>query len=172
MIAPWKKSYDKPREHNKKKRHHFSNKGPYSQSYSSSSSNVQIWQLDHKEVRALKNWCFQTVVLKKTLESHLDSKEIKLVNLKGNQHWILNGRTDAEAEALVLRPPDAKRWLIGKDPNAGKDWGQEKGATEDETVEWHHWLNGHELGQTPGDSEGQGGLACCSPWGSKESDIT
>ena len=94
MIAPWKKSYDKPREQNKKKRHHFANKGLYSQSYSSSSSHVQIWQLDHKEGRALKNWCSQTVVLKKTLESHLDSKEIKLVNLKGNHLQKCIGRID------------------------------------------------------------------------------
>ena len=102
----------------------------------------------------------------------MDSKEIKAVNPKGNQPWIFIGRTDAEAETLVLWPPDAKSQLIGKDPNAEKDWGQEKGSTEDEIVEWHHLLNGHEFEQTPVDKEGQGSLACCHAWGSKESDTT
>ena len=110
-----------------------------------------MWELDHKEGWVLKNWCFWTVVLEKTLESPLDSKEIKWVNPKGTQSWIFIGRTDAEAEAPVLWPPDAKSWLIGKDLDAGKDWGQEeKGLTEDEMVEWH------EFKQTLGDSEGQG----------------
>ena len=113
------------------------------------------------------------LVLEKTLESLLDSREIKPVNLKGNQPWILIGRTDAEVEAPILWPPDAKNWLIGKDPDAGKDWGQEeKGTTEDEMVGWHHWLSGHEPGQTPRGGEGQGSLACCSPWGHKGSDTT
>ena len=112
------------------------------------------------------NWCFQTVVLEKTLENPLNSKEIKPVNPKGNQPWIFIGRADAEAEALILWPPDAKNWLTGKDPDAGKDWGQEeKGVIEDEMVGWHHWLNGHEFEQTPGGGEGQGSLAWCSPWG-------
>ena len=117
-------------------------------------SHVWMWKLDHKEGWALKNWCLQTVVLEKTLESPLDCKEIEPVNPKGNQPWILIGRTNAEAEAPKLWPSDAKSWLIGKDPYAGKDWGQEKGATESEMVDWHHQLNGHEFEQTPGDSEG------------------
>ena len=108
-----------------------------------------MWELDHKEGWALKNWFFQTVVLEKILESLLDSKEIKPVNPKGNQSWTLIGRTDAEAETPILWSPDAKNWFIGKDPDAGKDWGQEeKGMTEDEMVGWHHWLNGHEFEQT------------------------
>ena len=123
-----------------------------------------MWKLDHKESWAPKNWCFWTVVLKKILESHLDCKEIQPVNPKGSQPWIFIGRTDAEAEAPVLWPPDAKIWLIGKDPDAGKDWKQEKGKTEDEMVGWHHWLNGHELEQAPGVGDGQGSLVCCSPW--------
>ena len=132
-----------------------------------------MWELDHKEGWAPKHWCFQTVVLEKILESPLDSKEIKPVNPKGNQPWILTGRTNAEAEALILWPPDAKSWLIAKDPDAGKDWGQEeKGVTEGEMVGWHQLLNGYESEQTPGNSEGQGSLACCSPWGCKESDMT
>ena len=118
--------------------------------------------LDHKAGWALKNWCFQTVMLEKTLESPLDSKEIKLVNPKGNQPWIFIGRPDVEAPKLCS--PDAEIWLIGKDPDAGKDWRQEeKGMTEDEMVGWHHWLNGHEFEQRPGDGDGQGSLACCSP---------
>ena len=122
-------------------------------------------KLDHKEGRALKNRFFWTVVLEKTLESPLDCKEIKPVNPKGNQSWIFIGRTDAEAETPILWPPHAKSWLIGKDPDARKDWGQ-----EEKMIGWHHQLNGHELEQTPGDSERQGSLACCSPWGHKESD--
>ena len=173
MLAPWKKSYDKPRQHIKKQRHHFANKGPYSQSYGFSSSHVQIWELDHKEGWVPKNWCFRSVVLEKTLEGPLDCKEIKPVNSKGNQPWIFIGRTDAKAEASVLWPPDAKNQLTGKDPDARKDWGQEeKGATEDEMVGWHHQLNGHEFDQTPGDGEGQGNLALCGPWGRKELDTT
>ena len=111
-------------------------------------------------------WCFWTVVLEKTLESPLDSKEIQPVNPNGNQSWIFTGRTDAEAEAQILWPSDAKNWLIGKDTDAGEDWRQEeKWVTEDETVGWHHWLDGHESEQTAGDSEGQGILVCCSPRG-------
>ena len=120
---------------------------------------------------ASKNWCFWTVMLEKTFESPLDYKEIQPVNPKGNQSWIFIGRTDAEAEAPVLWPPDAKSWLLGKDPDAGKDWRwEEKGVTEDEMVGWHHRLNGHEFEWTLGVGDGQGGLACCSPWGRKESD--
>ena len=134
---------------------------------------VQMWELDHKEGWAPKNWCFQSVVLEKTLEGHLNSKEIKPVNPKGNQPWIFIGRADAEAEALILWPPDAKNQLIGKDPDAGKDWRQEeKETTEDEVVGWHHQLNGHEFEQTPGDSEGQGSLVCFGPWDRKGSNTT
>ena len=146
--------------------HHFANKDPYSQSYVFSSSHVWIWELDYKVGWAPKIWCFWPMVLAKTRESLGHSKEIKLVNPIGNLPWIFIGRTDAQIEALVLWPPDTKSQLIGKDSDAGKDWGQEeKGATEDEMVGWHHWLNEHELEQTPGDSEGQGSLSCYSPWG-------
>ena len=134
---------------------------------------MQIWELDHKEGWEMKNWCLWTVVLEKTPESPSDSKEIKPVNLKGKQPWILIGRTDAEAEAPILWPPDVKNWLTGKDPEAGKDWGQEeKGVAEDEMVGWHHQLNGHEFEKAPGDGEGQGNLVCCSPWGYKELDTS
>ena len=136
-----------------------------------SSSHVWMWELDHKEDWAPKNWCFWTVVLEKTLESPLDSKEIKPINPKGHQPWIFIERTDAGAEDPILWPPDAKSLLIGKDPDAGKDRGQkEKGTIEDEMVGWHHRLNGHEFEQAPGDGEGQESLACCSPWGHKELD--
>ena len=128
---------------------------------------VWMWELDHKESWAPKNWCFWTVVLEKTLENHLDCKEIKPVNPKWNQSWIFIGRTDNEAP--ILRTPDIKSWLTGKDPDAGKDWRQEdKGTTEDEMVGWHHQLNGHEFEQALGDGEGQGSLVCCSAWGCKE----
>ena len=112
------------------------------------------------------------MVLEKILESPLDSMEIKPVNPKGNQPWVFIGRPDAEAEGPILWPPEAKSWLIGKDPDAGKDWRQEKGTTEDEMVGWYHWLDGHEFEQVPGVADGQGSLACCSPWGCKESDTT
>ena len=129
-----------------------------------------MWELDHKEGWVLKNWCFWTVVLEKIFESPLDSKEIQPVNPKGNQS-IITGKIDAKAEAPILWPPDGKSWLIRKDPDAGDDWRQEeKGVTKSEIVGWHHWLNGHESEQTPEDSEGQGNLACCSPWGCKELD--
>ena len=120
-----------------------------------------------------KNRCFWTVVLEKTLESPLSCKEIQLVHPKGNQSWILIENNDAEAETPILWLPDVKNWLIGKDPDAGKDWGQEeKEATEDETVGWHHWLNRQEFAQTQGDSERQESLVCCSSWGHKKSDST
>ena len=125
-----------------------------------------------KERWAPKNWCFWSVVLEKALESPLDCREIKPVNPKGNQSWIFIGMTDAEAETPILWPLDAKSQLIGKDPDAGKDWRQEKGTTEDEVVGWYHWLNGHEFEQAPGLGDGQGSLACCSPWGCKKSDTT
>ena len=123
-------------------------------------------RVDYKESWALKNWCFWTVVLEKTLESPLDSKEIQPVNPKGNQSWIFIGRTDAEAEIPIFWPPDKKKQLIRKDLDAGKDWSQEeKGTIEDEMVGWHHQLNGHDFEQAPGD--GKGSLACCSPWVAK-----
>ena len=147
-------------------------KGPSSQSYGFSSSHVWMWKLDYKESWALKNWCFWTVVLEKTLESPLDCEEIKPVHPKGNQSWIFIGRTDAEAETPILWPPDVKNWLLGKDPDAGKDWRQEKGTTEDEMVVWHHRLDGHEFEQALGVGNGQGSLARCSPWGCQESDMT
>ena len=150
-------------------------KGPSSQGYGFSSGHVWMWELDYEESWSPKNWCFWTVVLEKTLESPLDSKEIKSVNPKGNQPWIFTGRVDAEAkaEAAILWPPDVKSWLIRKDSDAGKDRRQkEKGMTEDEMVGWHHWLSGHELQQAPGDGEGQRRLACCSPWDGKVLDST
>ena len=138
-----------------------------------SSSLVWIWELDHKEGWALRNWCFWNVVLEKTLQNPLDFKEIKPVNSKGNQPWKFVRRTDAEAEAPTLSPPDAKSLLIGNDPDAGKDRRQkEKWMTEDKMVRWHHWVNGHEFEQAPGDGEGQGSLVCCSPWGHKQLDTT
>ena len=137
MLAPWKKSYDKPRQHIQKQRHYFVDKVPSSQSYGFSSSHVWMWELDYKE------------------------------------SWVFIGRIDVEAETPILWPPDEKSWLIGKDPDAGKDWGQEeKGTTEDEMVGWHHQLDGHGFWWTPGVVDGQGGLACCSSWGHKESDTT
>ena len=143
--------YDKTRQHVRKQRHYFTQKGPYSQSYGFSSSHVWMWELDYIERWTPKNYCFWTMGLEKTLESPLDCKEIKLVNHKENQSWIFTGRTDAEAEAPVLWLPDAKNWLIGKDLSAGKDWRQEeKGTTEDEMVGWHHGLNGHEFGYALG----------------------
>ena len=148
----------------------ITNKGSYSQSYSFSSSHIWMWVLDYKESWALKNWCFWTVVLEKTFESPLDSKDVKPVNPKGNQPWIFIGRTDAEAP--MLWSPDAKRQHIGKDPDAGKDWGQEeKGKTEDDMGGWHHWLIEREFEPALGVGDGQGGLACYSPRGRKESDV-
>ena len=159
--------------HIKKQRHYFANKGPSSQSYGFSSSHVWIWELDYKESWASKNWCFWSVVLEKTLESPLDSKEIKPVHTKGNQSWIFFGRTDVETETLILWPTDAKNWLIGKDPDARKDWRwEEKGTTEDEMIGWHHQDDRHEFEWTLGVGDGQGSLSCCSPWGRKESDPT
>ena len=126
----------------------------------------------HMVIWVPKNWCFWVVVLEKTLERPLDSKVIKPVSPKGNQSWIFISRTAAEAEAPILWPPDAKSQLIGEDPDAGKDWGQEKEVTEDEMVRWHHKFSGHEIERTLEDSEGQESLTCCSPWGRKESDVT
>ena len=228
-LAPWKKSYDQPRQHFKKQRHYFANKGLFSQNYGFSSSHVWMWvkwsesfsvmsvslqalglnapwnslgqntgvgslsllqrifptqglnpglphckwilyqlshkgspwmwELDYKESWVPKNWCFWTVVLEKTLQSPLDYKEIQPVHPKGNKSWVFIGRTDAEAEILILWPPDGKNWLTGKDSDVGKDWRQEeKGTTEDEMVGWHHRLDGHEFEWTPGVGDGQGGM--------------
>ena len=156
MLAPWKESYDQHRQHIKKQRHYFTNKGPSSQSYGFSSTYVWVWELDYKESWAPKNWCFW-YVLEKTLENPLDCKEIQPV---------FTERTDVEAETPILWPPHAKSWLIGKDPDAGKGWRQEKkGMAEDEMIGWHHQLYGHEFEQALGVGDRQGSLACCSTWG-------
>ena len=132
-----------------------------------------MWELDCEESWVLKNWCFWTVVLEKTLDSPLDCKEIQPVHPKRDQSWVFIGRTDAKAETLVLWPPHAKSWLFGKDSDAGRDLGQEeKGTTQDEMAGWHHRLDGHEFEWTLGLGDGQGGLACCNSWGHKESDTT
>ena len=132
-----------------------------------------MWELDYKESLAPKNWCFWTVVLEKTLESPLDSKEIQTVHSKGDQSWMFFGRNHAKAETPILWTPHAKSWLIGKDSDAGRDWGQEeKGTTGDEMAGWHHGLDGRESEWTPGDGDRQGGLACCDSWGRRESDTT
>ena len=137
MLAPWKKSYDQPSQHIKKQRYYFTKK--VQKSYGFSSSHVWMWELDYKESWVLKNWRFWTVVLDKTFKGPLDCKEMKPVNPKGNQSWIFIGRTDDEAEAPLLWPPDAKNWLAEKDPDAGKDWRQEKkGTTEHEMTGWDH----------------------------------
>ena len=151
--------------------YHFTNIGLYSQSYDFSSSHVWMWELDDKEGWALKIWCFRTVVLEKTLENPLDSKEIRVARPKQYKPWICIGKTDAEAP--ILWPPDVNSQFTRKDLDAEKDWMQgEKGMTEDEMVGWYHWLNEHEFKQTPGDGEGQGGLACCNSWSHRESDMT
>ena len=166
-------SYEQPRQLIKKQRHYFAHKGPSCQGYGFSSSHVWLWELEYKESLMLKNWCFWTMVLEKTLESPMDFKEIQPVNPKGNQSWIFIRRTDTEAETPTLRPPDAKTRFIEKDPDAGKGWRhEEKGTTENEMVGWHHRVSGHEFEQTPGDGEGQGSLACFCPWDRKESDTT
>ena len=141
----------------KKQRHYFANKDLSSQGYGFPSCHVWRWELDYKESWAPKNWYFWIVVLEKTLESPLGCKEIQPVHPKGDQYWVFIG-TDAEAETPIVWPPGANNWLIGRDPNAGKDWRQEKGTTEDEMVEWHHQLNGHELEQALGIGDGQGSL--------------
>ena len=165
-------SYDQLRQHIKKQRHYFANKAPSSQSYGFSDNHVWMWELDYKESWAPKNGCFWTVVLEKTLESPLACKEIQSVHSKGDPSWVFIGRTDAKAETPILWPPHVKSWLIGKDSDAGRDWGQEKGMTEDEMVGWHHQIDGHGFEWTLGVGDGQGGLACCNSWGCKESDMT
>ena len=131
--------------HIKKQRHYFVNKGPSGQGCGFSSGHVWMWELDCEQSWALKNWCYWTVVLEKTLENPLDCKEIQPVHLKGDQSWVFFGRTDAEAETPLLWPPDGKNWLIWKDPDTGKDWRWEKGKTEDETAGWHHRLDGRDF---------------------------
>ena len=172
MLAPWKKSYDQPRQSLLLKSNDIASLTKVCLvkamiflviMYGCESWTIKSW--------VLKNWCFLTVVLEKILESPLDYKEIQPVNPIGNRSWIFIGTTDAEAP--ILWPPDAKSWLIGKDPDAGKDWRQEKkGMTEDKMAGWHHQLNGHEFEQAPGDGEGQESLTCCSPWGRKELETT
>ena len=171
---------------------HIVDKGSYSQSYGFSSSQVQMWELDHEEGCEVTQSCptlcdpmdcslpgssvhgiFQSRVLEwVAISFSRNCKEIQPVCPKGNQSWLFTGRTDAEAEAPIHWPPDAKNWLTGKDPDAGKDWRQGKGMTEDEMVGWHHQLDGHEFEQAPGVGDGQGGLACFNPWGNKDSDTT
>ena len=132
-----------------------------------------MWELDCEKTWALKNWCFWTVVLEKTVESPLDCKEIQSVHSKGDQSWVFIGRTDAKAKTPILWPPHVKCWLTGKDPDAGRDWGQvKKGTTEDEMAGWHHRLDGHEFEWTLGVGDGQGGLVYCDSWGHKQSDMT
>ena len=163
-FAFWKESYDKPRQCAENQRQYSAIKVHIVKAMIFPSGNVQLWELDRKEGKAPKNWCLQTMVL----ESPLNGKEIKSVNLKGNQPWILTGRADAEVEALVFWSSDMKSWLTGKVPDAGKDWGQKKKrASEDKMARQHCQCNGHELGQTLGDGEEKRGLACCSPWGHK-----
>ena len=172
-LENWKESYDQPRQHIKKQRHYFANKGPSSQGDGFSSGHVWMWELDYKESWVPKNWCFWTVVLKKTLESPLDCKEIQPVHPKGAHPGCSLERLMLKLKTPILWPPDVKSWLIWKDPDAGKYWRQvEKGMTEDEIVGWHHQLNGHGFGWTPGVGDGQGGLVCCGSWGHKELDMT
>ena len=155
LPAPWKKSNDKPRYHIKKQRYYFADQGPSSQCCGFSCSHVWMWKLDYKESWAPKNWCFWTLVLEKTLESPVDCKEIQSVHHKGDWSWVFIGGIYVEAETPIIWPPHAKSWLIWKDPDAGKDWGQEEnGTTEDEIVGWHHWLNGHGFVWTPGVGDG------------------
>ena len=176
VLAPWKKSYDQPRHYIKKQRHCFANKGQSCQSYCSSSNHVWMWELDYKKKLGPEELMLLNCgVGEDSWESLglLDCKEIKPVHPKGNQSWIFTGWADPEAEAPIVWPPDAKNWLIEKDPDAGKDWRQEeKGMTEDKMVGWHHWLDGRESEQFLGVGDGQGSLAWCSPWGHQQSDTT
>ena len=167
MLALWKESYDQPRQHIKKQRHYFANKGSSSRVVIHGWESWTIKKAERQRIDGFELWCW------KRLESPLDFKEIQSVHPKGNQSWIFIGKTDAEAETPILWPPYAKNWFIGKDPDAGKDWRQEEtGMTEDKMVGWPHWLDGHEFEQAPRVGDGQGSLAWCSPWGCKETDTT
>ena len=173
MLTPWKESYDQPREHIEKQRYYFANKVRLVKAtvFPLVMYGCETWTVKKAEHRRID--AFWTVVLEKTLKSHLDCKEIQPVHPKGDQSWVFFGRTDAKAETPIFWPPHAKSWLIGKDPDAGRNWGQEeKWATEDEMAGWHHWLDGRESEWTPGVGDRQGGLACCDSWGCKESDTT
>ena len=172
MFAPWKKSYGQPKQHIKKQRHYFADKDPYGQNYGFSSSHVWMWELDHKKVEHWRIVAFKLWWWRRLLRVPWTARRFQSVTSKGNQSLIFIGRTDAEAETPILWPPDVKNWLTGKGPDSGKDWRQEKGMTEDEMVGWHHQLGRHEFQKAPGDGEGQGNLACCSPWGHKEWDMT
>ena len=168
-----KKSYDQPRQHIKKQRHYFANKGPSSQSYGFSSGHCgcESWTIKKAECRrtdAVELWCWRRL-----LRVPWTARRSNPVHSEGDQSWVFIGRNDAKAETPILWPPDAKSWLIWIDPDAGKDWGQEeKRTTEDEMAGWHHWLDGRDFEWTLGDGDRQGGLVCCSPWGRKESDMT
>ena len=167
MLTPWKESYDQPRQHIKKQRHYFANKCPSSQSYGFSGGYIWMWKLSTEELMLLNYGVGEDLRVPWTARRSNQSI------LKGDQSWVFIGRTDVEAETPILWPPDAKNWLIRKDPDAGKDWRQEdKGTTEDEMVGWHLWLDAHEFEQAPGADDGQGVLACCGSWGCKESDTT
>ena len=172
MLAPWKKSYDQPWQHIKKQRHYFANKGPSRQGYGFPSGHVWMWELDCEESWAPKNWFFWTVVLEKTLESPLDCKEIQLVHPKGNQSWMFIGRTDTEAETLILWPSDAKNCSLEKTLTLGKIEGRRRGDDRGwdgwmASLTWWTWV-----WVNYGIGDGQGGLVWCSPWGRKESDRT
>ena len=172
-ACSFRESYDQPRQHIEKQRRYFANKSLSSQGYVFASCHVWMWDLDCEEIWALKNWCFWTVVSQGTLESPLDCKEIQPIHSEGDQPWDFFVGNDVEAEIPVLWPPHVKTWLIGKDSDAGRDWGQkENGATEDEMAGWNYWLDERESEWTPGIGDGQGGLACCDSWGQKESDTT
>ena len=170
MIASQQESYDKLRQCVKKQKHHSADKGLYRQGCGLASGHWQLGELYCKESRVPDNWCLQTVMLEKTPESRLDSK-IKPINFKGTQPWILIERTDPEPETAVFWSSDVNRGLIGKVPDAGKDWGQKR-ESEDEMAWWHYQCNGHEFGQALGDGEGQGGVEFCSLWSHRELDTT
>ena len=172
MLAPWKKSYDKPRQCIKKQRHILPTKFHLlkAMGFPVAMYGCESWTIkkaEHQRIDAFELWCWRRL-----LRVPVDCKEIQPVNLKGNQPWIFIGRADAEAETPILWPPDVKNWLTEKDPDAETYWRQEKGTTEDEMAGWHHQLDGHELEQALGVGDGQGILTCCSPWGCKESDTT
>ena len=174
MLTPWKESYDQPRQHIKKQRHYFADKVCLVKAmvFPVIMNGCESWTIkkaEHQRIDASELWCWRRLLRVCWTARRYNQS----IFSKGDQSWVFIGRTDVEAETPVLWPPDAKSWLIWKDPNAGKGWGQEeKGTTEHEMVGWHHWLNGHGFGWTPGVGDGQGGLACCGSWGRKESDTT